>query len=102
MRRDVLALVAQEDFAVLEADPGDSQTMTIRVFHVVNPHALEALRTDSANLLRVAFRGAPASGLPSGIQDPGYRLAATSEHEFRVFASRTIRKLELASGSSIS
>ena len=59
MGRHVLGFVTEEEPAVLEADAGDPQSVTIRVLEIMHANRPEARGAWAPELLLVACRGAP-------------------------------------------
>ena len=65
MGRHVPRFVAEEELAVLEADAGDPQSVTVRVLEIMHANRPETRRAWAPELLLVACRGAPPCGLPA-------------------------------------
>ena len=59
----MIRFVAKEELAILEADAGGAQSMTIRVLEVVHPDRSESGRAWSIELLHVPVMSEKSNGL---------------------------------------
>src|ERR1700685_4220900 len=90
MRGDVIGLVAQEELAILEADAGDSQPMTVGMLEILYPDGSKPFRARSPEPTRIALRRPPSRRLPARVVDLGHGLTLASEDELGVLASTVV------------
>jgi hypothetical protein len=87
MRCDVLRLVAQEHFPILEADARHPQSMPVGVLKIVYPNPLKSTRTRPPDLHPVTPCCAPARRLPL---DSGHGFPLAREHKIVHYISADV------------
>src|SRR6185312_3373463 len=80
----VLRFMAEEELAVLEADPGHPETMAIGVLEVVHANCAESCGARAPALTLVACSGASPRGLPARVVDVRHRPPIAGEDELRM------------------
>src|SRR5271155_5779221 len=83
----MLRFVPEEKLAILEADAGDPQSMTVRMLQVVDAYRTKPLGTRASQLALVAQGRAPPRGLPARVVNVGHGSAVAGEDKFGMPAS---------------
>jgi len=80
--RHVLCLVAEEQLAILEADTGNPQPMTVCMLHVVHANRPKPCGTRAPEFALVARCRTSPGGFPARVVNTGNRSAFAGKDEF--------------------
>src|SRR5271154_1200442 len=88
--RHMLRLVAEKKLAVLEANPGHPETMTIDVLEVVHANGPKSCGARAPELTFIACSSTSPRALPARVVDVRHGTAFAGEDEVGVLAPATL------------